>query len=123
MLFLSIFLYVSFTFPYELFLYSNQNVVLNKDEYEKLANKPAYKSDIIAKLFGAFIYETNGNNEDKQIALQLYKDAKTVLFRYYNNYPTFNTKSEDFTKNFKKFPKMNINEIEKKFVNETFDNA
>ena len=43
LLFLSIFLYVSFTFPYELFLYSNQNVVLNKDEYEKLANKLSTK--------------------------------------------------------------------------------
>ncbi len=43
LLFLSIFLYVSLTFPYELFLYSNQNVVLNKDEYEKLANKLSTK--------------------------------------------------------------------------------
>lgn len=43
LLFLSIFLYVSFTFSYELFLYSNQNVVLNKDEYEKLANKLSTK--------------------------------------------------------------------------------
>lgn len=43
LLFLSIFLYVSFTFPYELFLYSNHNVVLNKDEYEKLANKLSTK--------------------------------------------------------------------------------
>ena len=43
LLFLSIFLYVSFTFPYDLFLYSNQNVVLNKDEYEKLANKLSTK--------------------------------------------------------------------------------
>lgn len=105
-------------------LMSSKSVIREWDSmlnsyYEKLADKPTYKSDIIAKLFGAFIYEISGNNEDKQIALQLYKDAKTVLFRYYNNYPTFNTKSEDFTKNFKKFPKMNINEIEKKFVNKT----
>lgn len=44
LLLLSIFLYISFTFPYELFLYSKQGVVLNKADYERLANK--YKSTI-----------------------------------------------------------------------------
>ena len=30
-------------------------------------------------------------SEDDQIALQLYKDAKLVLFRNYNAYKTYNT--------------------------------
>lgn len=90
-----------------------------KSYYDKLAGKATYRIDIMAKLWGALIYEESERNEDKQIALQLYKDAKQVLFRYYNNYPTFNKKSSEFAKNFQKLPNLTQDYVEKNFVEST----
>ncbi|MFL5783816.1 MAG: hypothetical protein ACJ76H_04340, partial [Bacteriovoracaceae bacterium] len=38
--------------------------------------KALFKDDLLAKTFGALIHESQGNHQDDQIALQLYKDAQ-----------------------------------------------
>ncbi|HLE09942.1 MAG: hypothetical protein A2504_02995 [Bdellovibrionales bacterium RIFOXYD12_FULL_39_22] len=83
------------------------------------AGKSAYKVDLTAKIYGAFIHEQFNSNTDNQIALQLYKDAKEVLFKNYNTYGTFNSSEEAFRENFSKFPTMERAEVEKNFVRPT----
>lgn len=65
---------------------------------KELAGKSGYKDDLISKVWGAFIHEQFDNFENRQIALQLYKDAKTVLLKNYSVYPTFNKKNKAFEK-------------------------
>jgi hypothetical protein len=67
----------------------------------ELSGKSTYKTDLTQKLWGAFVNDELGK---KQVALQLYKDAKIVLKQNYNVYPSFNLKSEQFDKDFKKLP-------------------
>lgn len=105
-------------------LMASKSVIMEWDSmlnsyYDKLAGKATYKVDIMAKLWGAFVYEENGRNEDKQVALQLYKDAKDVLFKYYNNYPVFNKKYDKFAKNFKKLPNLTTDYIKENFIEST----
>lgn len=83
---------------------------------EERLGKALYKEDLLAKVFGGFIHESQNTNQDDQIALQLYKDAQGIFFRNYNLYPTFNQSYEDFKKNFTLFPEMNVKEIEGKYV-------
>lgn len=90
------------------------------DNYKgQLAGDDAYKDDLSAKVFGAFIHEQIGSGSDRQIALQLYRDAKKILFRNYNTYSAFNKKSEKFRKNFSKFPTMNIEKVKKNYISKT----
>jgi hypothetical protein len=73
-----------------------------------------YKNDLLAKIFGAFVHESMNINSDDQIALQLYKDAKDLLAKNFNIYPTFNQKAHEFEaefKNFVKNPEMNVNQF------------
>lgn len=78
-----------------------------------------FKEDLLAKTFGALIHESQGNNADDQVALQLYKDAQTVFFRNYNLYPTFNSAFMEFKKNFTLLPTLKEKDIVGKYVLET----
>ncbi len=83
-----------------------------------LAGKATYKSDLVQKLYGAFIHEKFGG-EDQQIALQLYKDAQDILLKNFNEYPSFNAKSNEFNKHFDKLAEMSLEEVELNYVQAT----
>src|SRR5690606_36829250 len=53
------------------------------------------------------------------IARQLYNDAKDVLFKYYNLYPSFNKKYKKFADDYKKLPKLSRKKIEKEYIEPT----
>jgi hypothetical protein len=86
---------------------------------EERLGKALFKEDLLAKTFGALIHESQGNHQDKQIALQLYKDAQLIFFRNYNLYPTFNRSYESFRQNFSSFPNLPAEEVAGKYVLET----
>ncbi len=75
-----------------------------------------FKNDLAAKILGGRIHETVGGAKDLEIALQLYKDAHNLLIKNYNAYKTFNLKSTDFVKDFKKLPKLGIDKVEKEYI-------
>lgn len=81
--------------------------------------KTSYKVDLTAKIFGAFIHEMIGTRSDRNIALNLYKDAESVLFKNYNIYPTYNNKNSKFVKDFKKLPNMSLSKVKRDYVSET----
>ena len=81
--------------------------------------RSVFKSDLLAKTFGAYIHETIGTKKELGIALQLYKDAKILLFRNYNSYKTYNHLSKKFKKDFKKLPKLGEKKVKKEYVQET----
>jgi hypothetical protein len=90
------------------------------DNYTKMSRgETTYKFDLASRIFGAFIHEQMGTTTDRNIAIGLYKDAKKVLFRNYNLYPSFNGKYKKFTKDYKKLPKMSKKTINKKYVKKT----
>lgn len=78
--------------------------------------KTVFKEDLLAKVFGGLVHESQGTHNDNQIALQLYKDAKTLFFRNYNLYPSFNASFESFRKNFDVLHTLKTQEIEKNYV-------
>lgn len=78
-----------------------------------------YKDDLLAKVFGGFIHEQIGSVEDRGIALNLYKAAKTLLFRNYNLFSTYNESYKEFEKNFKNFATMSEAEVKTKYVKDT----
>jgi hypothetical protein len=82
----------------------------------ELAGQSTYKVDLLAKLWAGFIHEEFNSSEDRQIALQLYRDAKDVLLKNYSAYPTFNDKHRDFNANFSKFTRMPLEEIGTRFI-------
>jgi hypothetical protein len=61
-----------------------------------------YKDDLMAKLLGAQIHEAIDTVNDRQIALQLYRDAKDVLLKGYGAYDSFNSNAKSFRENYKK---------------------
>jgi hypothetical protein len=85
----------------------------------ELAGKSTYKVDLLAKLWAGFIHEQFDTAEDRQIALQLYRDAKGVLLKYYNVYPPFNRKYKSFDDNFSKLAIMPLAEVRSKFIDST----
>jgi hypothetical protein len=90
------------------------------DNYTKsMKGDSTYKADLSSRIFGAFIHEQMGSTTDRNIAIGLYKDAKKVLFRYYNLYPSFNEKHKEFAKNFSKLHKMSEKSVQSKFVKAT----
>lgn len=78
-----------------------------------------FKNDLLSKTFGAFIHESIGTRDELQIALQLYKDAKTLLFRNYNAYKSFNLNSKKFKGDFQKLPQMKKKKVEDEYVSKT----
>lgn len=81
--------------------------------------KAIYKDDLTAKLLGATIHEIYGTSNDRQIALQLYRDARNVVLKNYNLYPTFNLKSDEFMANFGSFNDADMAKIQAQYVEST----
>jgi len=86
---------------------------------EDRLGKSVYKNDLLLKMYGAKIHEMIGTREDHNIALQLYKDAKDILLKNYNTYPSFNTHYKDFKKDFDKLASLPIEEVKKKYIAES----
>jgi hypothetical protein len=85
----------------------------------ELSGKAVYKSDLVQKLFGAFVHTEIGTREDRQTALQLYRDAQTTLIRNYNIYPSFNEKHIEFERNFSRLPLMSIDKVKSDFIRQS----
>jgi len=105
-------------------LFAARAELLDWDSYMKSiqadkAGKSAFKNDLMAKVYGGMVHEAFARPEDDQIALQLFKDAKTVLFRNYNAYPTYNQLFKKFKGDFDKFPQMGESAVAKDYVSTT----
>ncbi len=83
------------------------------------AGKSVYKNDMTAKVFGAFIHEEIGSRNDRQIAKQLYTDARKLIVRNYGAYPSINFKSKSYRANYEKFPKLGVKSVKKQFLSLT----
>lgn len=79
----------------------------------------AYKDDLLAKTFGGFVHEHAGSRTDRRIALNLYKEAKKVLFKVFNTLETYNAKSDKFKEDLKKLSQMPLKKVEKDYVSRT----
>lgn len=86
---------------------------------EERLGKTVYKNDLLLKLYGARVHELVGSPEDLQIASILYKDAKDILFKNYNTYPSFNSNYKEFKRDYDKLASMPIEEVKKNYVNPT----
>lgn len=60
--------------------------------------KTLYHTDLMLKVFGGEIHEVSGIKGDKQIALQLYKDALGILEKEGGIFSLFNTKHAEYVK-------------------------
>lgn len=78
-----------------------------------------YKDDLLAKLFGAFIHERLGTQNDLQIAKNLYIEAKNVLFKNYNIYRTYNAKNKEFNKKYDELHLMPEQDVKNNYTAET----
>lgn len=65
-----------------------------------LSSKTLYSNDLMLKVFGGQIHEVSEIKNDKQIALQLYKDALVLLKTQGGIFPLFNSKNDDYIKHF-----------------------
>lgn len=84
-------------------------------ELQRSANyKTLYTTDLMLKVFGAQIHEVSGIRNDKQIALQLYKDALQILKTQGGIFSIFNQKNHDYIKHFE-----SKGELSEKFFEET----
>lgn len=88
---------------------------LNEIKQERLG-KVVFKEDLLAKVFGGLVHESQGTLNDDQIALQLYKDASDVFFKNYNLFPSYNASFETFKKDFTLLPTLPAKEVEGKYV-------
>ena len=86
---------------------------------EDRVGKSIYKNDLLLKIYGAKIHEIIGTHEDQQIALQLYKDARDVIFKNYNTYPSFNQSYKEFKLDFERLKDLPVAEVKKKYISET----
>lgn len=91
---------------------------LNSIKEDRLGQS-VYKNDLLLKLYGAKVHEIIGTREDRQIALQLYKDAKDVILKNYNTYPSFNLNYKEFKKDFTKLQSLSMTEVKKKYIAES----
>ncbi len=64
--------------------------------------KTLYSTDLMLKVFGGEIHEVSEIRSDKQISLQLYKDALSILNTQGGIFSVFNTKNLDYIKYFEK---------------------
>lgn len=64
--------------------------------------KKLYTTDLMMKVFGGQIHEVSEIRTDKQIALQLYKDALQILDTQGGIFSFFNTKNIDYIRHFEK---------------------
>lgn len=77
-----------------------------EDLKKTYAGEVTYKDDLLAKFVGAILHEKADTTADRQIALNLYKESKNTMLKYYNSYQSFNTKYTDFNKDYSKLPDM-----------------
>lgn len=90
-----------------------------EDMKKTSAGEVVYKDDLLAKFVGAILHEKADSSTDKQIALGLYKESKNTLFRYYNSYQSFNTKYNEFNKDYKKLSSMDEKLVQANYVSPT----
>ena len=90
-----------------------------EDLKKTTAGEVTYKDDLLAKFVGAVLHEKADSSGDKQIALNLYKESKNTLFRYYNSYESFNTRYKEFNSDYSKLPSIDLKQIELKYVTPT----
>ncbi|MBA2404738.1 MAG: hypothetical protein H0V66_08195, partial [Bdellovibrionales bacterium] len=64
--------------------------------------KTIYQTDLMLKVFGAEVHEVSEIRDDKQIALQLYKDALIILDTMAGAFEVFNSKNIEYLKDFEK---------------------
>jgi hypothetical protein len=91
---------------------------LNSMKEDRLGES-VYKNDLLLKILGAKIHQIVNTREDLQISIQLYKDGKDILLKNYNSYETFNKKANEFKKDFSKLASLSIEEVKKKYIEET----
>lgn len=72
------------------------------DLQRSLPSKTLYQTDLMLKVFGGEVHEVSEIRNDKQIALQLYKDALQILNSQGGIFSLFNSKSTDYIKSFEK---------------------
>jgi tetratricopeptide (TPR) repeat protein len=70
--------------------------------------KTLYSTDLMLKVFGGQIHEVSEMRNDKQIALQLYKDAYKILSTQGGIFSLFNKKNIDFIKSFEAEGKLSL---------------
>lgn len=87
-----------------------------EDMKKTSAGEVTYKDDLLAKFVGAVLHEKADSTADRQIALNLYKESKNTVFRYYNSYQSFNTKYADFNKDYKKLPTLDARLVQSTYV-------
>lgn len=63
-------------------------------------DKDAFKQDMLAKTWGAEIHDIYGSSGDRQIARQLYKDARKLLDTAYADYPSYTTEHSERLKQY-----------------------
>lgn len=63
-------------------------------------HKTVYQTDLMLKVFGAEVHEVSEIRSDKQISLQLYKDALRILKTLGGVYSLFNLKSAEYVKEY-----------------------
>lgn len=80
---------------------------------------PVFKDDLMAKLLGAQVHELINSRTDRQIALDLYIQAREVLLRNYGAFQSFNAKAKDFVKDYEKFPKLGLAKVVKDYIEPT----
>jgi hypothetical protein len=69
-------------------------------EVQRAGKKTLYHTDLMMKVFGGEIHEVSDIRSDKQISLQLYKDALQILDREGGLFSLFNKKNADYVKAF-----------------------
>lgn len=69
-------------------------------EVQRAGTKSLYHTDLMMKVFGAEIHEVSEIRNDKQIALQLYKDALEILEVEGGIFSLFNSKNTDYVKKY-----------------------
>ena len=83
-----------------------------------------FSKDLLQKIWGAFIHEQQGSLTDKQIATQLYKDAKDVAKNRYAVYSEFNKNSKEFIENLDKIESKKLFlDYDNKYVKDVVDFA
>jgi hypothetical protein len=72
------------------------------DLQRSASSKTLYHTDLMLKVFGGEIHEVSEIRNDKQIALQLYKDALRILETQGGIFTVFNKKNLDYVKAFER---------------------
>ena len=66
------------------------------------STRSLYSSDLMLKVFGGEVHEASQIRSDRQIALQLYKDALEILNTQGGIFSVFNQKNDEYIKDFEK---------------------